>query len=185
VAVTAGLLQRLDREEVIAHERTHIRNRDTLTMTMTMTISATLAGAISMLTTSGLIFGGRRGSPLGPVGILAMTGLVPLTAMVVQTAISRSREDEADRIGAELRGEPMWRARALRKVAGAARRIDLHTVERNPASAHMFIVAPPHAHAVDGLFPTHAPVERRIPELCAMVESGRDAASIRAAGPWG
>jgi heat shock protein HtpX len=190
VAVTAGLLQRLSREEVagvIAHELAHIRNRDTLTMTVT----ATLAGAISMLANFGLMFGGRRESPLGIVGVLAMMILAPMAAMLVQTAISRTREYEADRVGAEICGRPMWLASALGKIAGAAARIDNHTAERNPASAHMFIVNPLHAHGYDKLFSTHPPTAARIAALEDLARAGgaapvaARAAAPGEAGPWG
>ena len=185
VAVTAGLLQRLSAEEVagvVAHELAHIRNRDTLLMTVT----ATFAGAISFLANFGLLFGGRRDSPVGIVGVLAMMVLAPLAAVLVQTAISRTREFEADRVGAEICGRPDWLASALQKIAGAAARIDNHAAERNPASAHMFIVNPLHAHAVDGLFRTHPPTEARVAKLRAM--GGRAPAAPRgqatARGPW-
>lgn len=173
VAVTTGLLQRLSSEEVagvVAHELAHIRNRDTLLMTVT----ATFAGAISMLANFGLMFGGRRDNPMGIVGVLAMMILAPLAAVLVQTAISRTREFEADRVGAEICGHPLWLASALRKIAGAAARIDNHTAERNPASAHMFIVNPLHAHAVDGLFRTHPPTDARVARLREMAD-GRSA----------
>jgi heat shock protein HtpX len=190
VAVTAGLLQRLTPEEVagvIAHELAHIRNRDTLLMTVT----ATLAGAIAMLANFGLMFGGRRHSPLGLVGVLAMMILAPLAAMLVQTAISRTREYEADRVGAEICGQPLWLASALAKIAGAAPRIDLHTAERNPASAHMFIINPLHAHGYDRLFSTHPPTASRIAALEEMARgtggAGRVAARSAGSGPgpWG
>ncbi|WP_308917985.1 zinc metalloprotease HtpX [Jannaschia sp. LMIT008] len=192
VAVTAGLLQRLSAEEVagvIAHELAHIQNRDTLVMTVT----ATFAGAISMLANFGMLFGGRRDSPMGIVGVLAMMILAPLGAVLVQTAISRTREYEADRDGAAICGDPRWLASALGKIAGAAARIDNHRAERNPATAHMFIVNPLHAHAVDGLFRTHPPTEKRIAALLALEGEGAPstrpsrvpaAGRRRAAGPW-
>lgn len=175
VAITTGLLQHLDRKEVaavIAHELAHIQNRDTLTMTIT----ATLAGTISMLANFGLVFGGRRDSAMGLIGVLAMTFLAPLAAAMVQMAISRTREYEADKIGAEICGQPMWLASALNKIAGMSRRLDLNTAERNPASAHMFIVNPLHAHRLDSLFATHPPVERRIAMLQQMASGLRRAA---------
>ena len=195
VAVTAGLLQRLSSEEVagvVAHELAHIRNRDTLLMTVT----ATFAGAISMLANFGLMFGGRRDNPMGIVGVLAMMILAPLAAVLVQTAISRTREFEADRVGAEICGRPEWLASALGKIAGAAARIDNHAAERNPASAHMFIVNPLHAHAVDGLFRTHPPTEARVARLREMTGGAKAAGpsrsplpsvgrgAERARGPW-
>ncbi len=183
VAVTQGLMRRLNTEEtagVLAHELAHVKNRDTLTMTIT----ATLAGAISMLANFGLFFGafggGNRNNPLGIVGILLVAILAPLAAMLVQMAISRSREYEADRIGAEICGRPLWLASALGKIQAAAQGIDNNAAERNPATAHLFIVNPLHAHAVDGLFRTHPKTEERIARLRQQaVEMGQ---SPR---PWG
>ena len=175
VAATTGLLKALSSEEVagvMAHELAHIRNRDTLVMTIT----ATLAGALSMLANFALFFGGNRNNPLGIVGVLLMAILAPLAAMLVQMAISRSREYEADRVGAEICGRPLWLANALQRIDGLARRIDNHVAERNPATAHMFIINPLHAHAVDGLFSTHPNTANRIAALRRMAG---------AAGPWG
>ncbi|MEM6902344.1 MAG: M48 family metalloprotease, partial [Pseudomonadota bacterium] len=116
-----------------------------------------------------LFFGGRdRNSPLGPVGVIMISILAPLAAMVVQMAISRSREYEADRIGAEICGEPRWLASALQRIQGAASTIDYPRAEANPATAHMFIINPLHMHAVDGLFSTHPKTEERISRLMAM-----------------
>ncbi len=179
VAVTQGLLGRLSQEEtagVLAHELAHIKNRDTLTMTVT----ATLAGAISMLANFGLFFGGSRNNPLGFVGVLLIAILAPMAAMLVQMAISRAREYEADRIGAEICGRPLWLATALEKIAGAAKAIDNHPAERNPATAHLFIINPLHAHKVDGLFTTHPSTAERVARLRRQaVEMGQ---SPR---PWG
>ncbi len=183
VAVTQGLLRRLSQEEtagVLAHELAHIKNRDTLTMTVT----ATLAGAISMLANFGLFFGGLGGSsrnnPLGIVGVLLIAILAPLAAMLVQMAISRAREYAADRIGAEICGRPLWLAAALEKMASAAKAIDNQPAERNPATAHLFIVNPLHAHKVDGLFTTHPSTAERVARLRQQaVEMGQ---SPR---PWG
>ncbi len=183
VAVTQGLLGRLSQEEtagVLAHELAHIKNRDTLTMTVT----ATLAGAISMLASFGLFFGGlggnSRNNPLGIVGVLLIAILAPMAAMLVQMAISRAREYEADRIGAEICGRPLWLAAALEKIAGAAKAIDNQPAERNPATAHLFIVNPLHAHKVDGLFTTHPSTAERVARLRQQaVEMGQ---SPR---PWG
>ena len=175
VAATTGLLKALSSEEVagvMAPELAHIRNRDTLVMTIT----ATLAGALSMLANFALFFGGNRNNPLGIVGVLLMAILAPLAAMLVQMAISRSREYEADRVGAEICGRPLWLANALQRIDGLARRIDNHVAERNPATAHMFIINPLHAHAVDGLFSTHPNTANRIAALRRMAG---------AAGPWG
>jgi len=175
VAATAGLLRRLSTEEVagvMAHELAHVKNRDTLIMTIT----ATLAGALSMLANFALFFGGNRDNPLGLVGTILMMILAPLAAMLVQMAISRSREYEADRIGAEICGRPLWLATALEKIDALARRIDNTAAERSPATAHMFIINPLHAHAVDGLFSTHPATAKRVRAL-------RDMAGV--AGPWG
>ncbi|MFP4405120.1 zinc metalloprotease HtpX [Rhodosalinus sp.] len=188
VAVTTGLMQRLSREEiagVIAHELAHIRNRDTLIMTIT----ATFAGAISMLANFALFFGGRRDSPLGLIGVIAMMFLAPLAAGLVQMAISRSREYEADRVGAEICGEPLWLASALERIQGFASRIDNNAAERNPATAHMFIINPLHAHGYDALFSTHPRTENRVAALEAMARQrsggGRAPRRTAAQGPWG
>jgi heat shock protein HtpX len=174
VAATTGLLQNLSHEEiagVMAHELAHIRNRDTLTMTIT----ATIAGAIGMLANFALFFGNNRNNPLGIVGVLLLMILAPLAAMLVQMAISRAREYEADRIGAEISGHPLWLASALDKLERTARRVDNLAAERNPATAHMFIVNPLHAHSVDSLFSTHPSMENRIRRLREMAG---------AVGPW-
>lgn len=165
VAATAGLLRQLSRQEiagVMAHELAHVKNRDTLIMTVT----ATLAGAISMLATFALFFGGRgRNSPLGPIGVLAVALLAPLAAMLVQMAISRSREYVADREGAAICGRPLWLADALEKLGALSGRIDNPSAEANPATAHLFIVNPLHAHKADSLFATHPSLENRIARL--------------------
>jgi heat shock protein HtpX len=179
VAATTGLLKRLNSEEaagVMAHELAHVKNRDTLTMTIT----ATLAGAISMLASFGLFFGGNRNNPLGIVGVILVAILAPMAAMVVQMAISRSREYEADRIGAEICGQPLWLASALEKIQSSAERIDNGAAERNPATAHLFIINPLHAHKVDSLFSTHPNTANRVARLRQMAaEMGQGAR------PWG
>jgi heat shock protein HtpX len=180
VAATTGLLRRLSTEEVagvMAHELAHVKSRDTLIMTIT----ATLAGALSMLANFALFFGGNRNNPMGIIGVLAMMILAPFAAMLVQMAISRSREYEADRIGAEICGRPLWLASALERIQAAARGIDYQTAERNPATAHLFIINPLHAHKVDSLFSTHPKTEERVARLRAMAGQGGGAA----AGPWG
>ncbi|PWE29432.1 zinc metalloprotease HtpX [Maritimibacter sp. 55A14] len=180
VAVTTGLMQGLDRDElagVIAHELAHIQNRDTLIMTIT----ATFAGAISMLANFAIFFGGNRNNPLGIVGVLAMMILAPLAAALVQMAISRTREYAADRRGAEICGQPLALASALERIAGGAARIDNPAAERNPAAAHMFIINPLHAHAHDRLFSTHPATGNRVAALHALArEMGQ--AAVR--GPW-
>lgn len=180
VAVTQGIMRVLSRDElagVIAHELAHIKHRDTLTMTVT----ATMAGAIAMLGNMLMLssmFGGRddnRGG--GLAAILAMI-FAPLAAGLVQMAISRTREYEADRMGAEICGRPMALAGALAKISRAAGQVVNIPAERNPASASLFIVNPLHALRMDRLFATHPPTEERIARLQAM-------ASGTGAGPWG
>ncbi|WP_298494169.1 zinc metalloprotease HtpX [uncultured Maritimibacter sp.] len=166
VAVTTGLLSTLSREElagVIAHELAHIRNHDTAIMTVT----ATFAGAISMLANFALFFGGAR-ERMGLLGTLALMLLAPLAAALVQMAISRTREYAADKAGAEICGQPLWLASALEKIAAGAARIDNHAAERNPATAHMFIINPLHAHKHDNLFSTHPATENRVAALREM-----------------
>src|SRR6185503_17743053 len=142
VAVTTGLLDLLSREEVagvIAHELAHVRHRDTLTMTVT----ATIAGAISMLAQFGLFFGGgHRDNNSGPglIGTMLMVILAPIAAMLVQMAISRTREYAADRAGAEICGDPRALASALARIDAAARRVENIPAEHNPATAHLFII---------------------------------------------
>ena len=164
VAATTGLLGMLDRDEiegVMAHELAHIRHRDTLIMTMT----ATIAGAISMLANFGLFFGGNRDRDGGQViaTILAMF-VAPFAAMIVQMAISRSREYGADRGGAEISGKPRALASALAKLARGAAHIPNPVVERNPAAAALYIV-PGMRRGGDGMFSTHPATENRIAEL--------------------
>lgn len=181
VAVTRGLLRALPREEiagVIAHELAHIRNRDTLIMTVT----ATFAGAISLLANFALFFrSDDRNNPLGLIGTIALMILAPIAAMLVQMAISRTREYEADRVGAEICGQPLWLAAALQRIEALAQRIDNHAAERNPATAHMFIVNPLHMHAHDRLFATHPSTANRVAALQRMAAAaGRPAPR----GPW-
>jgi heat shock protein HtpX len=198
VAATTGLLQRLSHEEVagvMAHELAHVQNRDTLTMTIT----ATLAGAISMLGNFAFFFGGNRdnNNPLGIIGVLVAIIVAPLAAMMVQMAISRTREYSADRRGAEICGNPMWLASALNKIAGAAKSIHNPDAERNPATAHMFIINPLSGERMDNLFSTHPATENRIAALRAMSQDFHDRPTERPsapaparpdatnAGPWG
>lgn len=169
VAATTGLLQRLSYEEVagvMAHELAHIQNRDTLTMTIT----ATLAGAISMLGNFAFFFGGNRdnNNPLGGIGVLIAMIVAPLAAAVVQMAISRTREYSADRRGAEICEHPLWLASALGKIANAAQRIHNPDAERAPATAHMFIINPLSGERMDSLFSTHPNTENRIAALRKM-----------------
>ena len=179
VAVTTGLVRSLTHEElagVIAHELADIRNHDTAIMTVT----ATLAGAISMLANFAMFFGGSR-KRLGLVGTLLMMVLAPMAAALMQMAISRTREYAADKAGAAICGQPLWLAPALEKIAMGAARIDSHAAESNPGPAHMFIITPLHAHKHDSLFATHPATENRVAALRAMAEARRpvsDAAGL-------
>jgi heat shock protein HtpX len=181
VCVTSGLLAQVNQEElagVLAHELGHVKHRDTLTMTIT----AVMAGAISMLANMAFFMGGSRDRdhPLGIVGVLLVTMLAPIAAMLVQAAISRSREFEADRAGAEITGKPMWLASALGQIERAAERVPNYPADANPATAHMFIINPLHG-GISGLFSTHPSTEERIARLRAM--AGADATPVRK-GPW-
>ncbi len=182
VAATTGLLNNMTHQEiagVMAHELAHVKNRDTLIMTIT----ATLAGALSMLATFAMFFGGRsRNSPLGPLGAILVMILAPLAAMLVQMAISRTREYQADKMGAEICGQPLWLASALEKLETLSHRIDNDQAEDNPATAHMFIVNPLHARSVDNLFSTHPNTSNRVKRLREMVGAGAPAERAR---PWG
>ena len=166
VAATTGLLERLTMEEVagvMAHELAHIKNHDTLIMTIT----ATIAGAISMLGNFAFFFGGNRenNNPLGFIGMLVAMIVAPLAAMLVQMAISRTREYAADRMGAEICGHPMWLASALAKIAGGVEQIHNPDAERSPATAHMFIINPLSGERMDNLFSTHPNTANRIAAL--------------------
>jgi heat shock protein HtpX len=172
VAATTGLLQLLDRDEiagVMAHELAHIKNRDTLIMTIT----ATLAGAISMLGNFFWMFGSRRGDGGGPgplTGLIAMI-VAPIAAALVQMAISRTREYGADAVGAEISGRPHALANALAKLSNSAKRIPNPVAERNPAAASLYIVKPFSGGPRDNLFSTHPDPENRIAALNAIAET--------------
>ena len=174
VAASTGLLESLNNEElagVIAHELAHIKNRDTLTMT----VAATIGGAISMMAQYlqfSLLFGDRdgRNSPFGWIGTLIAIIAAPFAAMLVQMAISRSREYQADKLGALICGNPMWLASALRKIHDRARHIPNQRVESVPAAAHMFIVNPLTGRGFDNWFSTHPNIENRISELRELAE---------------
>jgi heat shock protein HtpX len=164
VAVTTGLVRFLSRDElagVIAHELAHIKNRDTLTMT----VAATVAGAISSIAQFGFLFGGRGDNRPHPVMGLAMMILAPLAAMIIQMAISRSREYVADRLGAEVAGDPLALASALAKIENAAHQIPNQQAESHPATAPLFIVNPLSGMGMDNLFSTHPATENRIAAL--------------------
>lgn len=192
VAVTTGLLNTLNRDEVagvVAHELAHVRNRDTLTMTIT----ATIAGAISMLAQFGLFFGGGHrdnNSGLGLIGTLVMVILAPLAAMLVQMAISRTREYAADNLGAHIAGRTDGLSSALLKISNAAHYIENDTAERNPATAHLFIVNPLSGHRMDNLFSTHPSTENRIAALDELAREmggfgGPRRAYASTDNPWG
>ena len=198
VAATTGLLAMLSPEEVravMAHELAHVKNRDTLTMTIT----ATIAGALGALANFAMFFGGGHGDEEGNgggiIGALAIALLAPMAAGLVQMAISRSREYEADRVGAEIAGDPHALASALQKIDDYARGVMNPQAERNPATAHMFIINPLSGKGVDNLFSTHPATANRVRQLMELgVRMGvrprapsvpLTAAPVRAAGPWG
>ncbi|MEW5421552.1 zinc metalloprotease HtpX [Amorphus sp. 3PC139-8] len=188
VAATRGLLRMMSREEVagvMAHELAHVKHRDTLTMTIT----ATLAGAISMLGNFAFFFGGSRdnNNPFGFIGVLVAMIVAPLAAMLVQMAISRTREYSADRTGAEICGQPLWLASALEKLEAGARKIPNPEAEHNPATAPMFIVNPLSGQRMDNLFSTHPSTANRVAaleELASEMGQGEGAALGRG-GPVG
>ena len=176
VAATTGLLRLLSEQElagVMAHELAHIRNRDTLVMTIT----AAIAGAVSMLANFGLFFGGNRNNPLGAAGSILAMLLAPLAAMLVQAAISRTREFAADEEGAAICGNPLWLAGALERLDMFAGRTRNLRAERNPATAHLFIVNPLRGSSIRTLFSTHPKTEDRVRRLRSM--SGTVRTSIR------
>ena len=176
VAATRGILKILNREElagVMAHELAHVKNRDILIGT----IAAAIAGAISMLATMAqfaMIFGGFGGDRRddrggGIIGMLAVMILAPIAAMLIQMAISRSREYQADATGAKICGNPLWLASALKKLDIASKRIPL---DANPATAHMFIVNPLRGGGMASLFSTHPPMDDRIARLEKLAYGG-------------
>ncbi|MEO8650796.1 MAG: zinc metalloprotease HtpX [Hyphomicrobiaceae bacterium] len=175
VAASTGLLEALSREEVagvIAHELAHIKNRDTLIMT----VAATIGGAISMLAQYlqfNTLFGGNRnngGGAMSMITSIAAMLLAPMAAMLVQMAISRSREYQADRLGGQICGNPLWLASALHKINDYAQRIENPTAEAAPATAHIFIINPLSGHGMDNLFSTHPNTDNRIAELEALAQ---------------
>ncbi|MEO0883532.1 MAG: zinc metalloprotease HtpX [Pseudomonadota bacterium] len=186
VAATTGLLSSLNREEVagvMAHELAHVQNRDTLIMTIT----ATFAGAITMLANFAVFFTNReRGGMIS--GLLIMF-LAPMAAGLVQMAISRSREYEADRVGAEICGNPIWLASALEKIERGARASRNRQAERNPAMAHLYIANPLAGRGADNLFSTHPVTANRIAALRKMAaEADMQTSPLepsRPRGPWG
>lgn len=199
VAATTGLLQQLSDEEVagvMAHELAHIKNHDTLIMSIT----ATLAGAISMLANFAFLFGGQRneegggGGIGGVIGTVALLILAPLAAFLVQMAISRTREYAADRMGAQICGNPRGLASALARIESAARRIPNPDAEHNPATAHLFVINPLSGARMDNLFSTHPNTAHRIAALESLAQEGKFSSSLqkekaslprRRKGPWG
>ena len=197
IAATTGLLSMLSREEVagvMAHELAHVQNRDSLTMTVT----ATLAGAIGMLANFALFFGSRERG--GLLTSLAVMIFAPIAAGIVQMAISRSREYEADRRGAEICGNPLWLASALQKIERGARAQLNRQAERHPSAAHMYIINPLAGWRGDNLFSTHPSTANRIAALRKLageaetisndnqppdIEARRSAGPWDARGPWG
>ena len=193
VAATTGLLHMLNERElagVMAHELAHVKNRDTLVMTIT----ATLAGAIGMLANFAMFMGrGNNRGPLGAMGGIVVMILAPLAAMLVQMAISRSREYGADAVGAAISGDPEALASALAKIEQGARGVPNEEAEANPATAHMFIINPLNGRGADSLFSTHPATANRIAKLRAMMEEAMGGIQAHAhahthaaeEGPWG
>jgi heat shock protein HtpX len=198
VAATTGLLAMLDRREiraVMGHELAHVKNRDTLTMTVT----ATVAGAISMLANFAFFFGGSndRERPGGFIGVIAIMILAPMAAALVQMAISRGREYEADRVGASIANDPAALASALQKIDAYARGGAInYGAERNPATAHMFIINPLAGRGADNLFSTHPSTANRVAaleqtyggmsaQMSGVATTAVPVTKRRKAGPWG
>ncbi|MCK6394899.1 zinc metalloprotease HtpX [Zoogloea sp.] len=171
VAATSGILQMLSERElrgVMAHELAHVKHRDILIST----ISATMAGAISALANFAMFFGGRdeNGRPGNPIASIAVALLAPLAASLIQMAISRAREFEADRGGAEIAGDPNALADALLKIDAFARGIPMHTAEAHPETGQMMIMNPLSGGGLRGLFSTHPATEERVARLRALVQ---------------
>jgi heat shock protein HtpX len=198
VAATTGLLQMLSRDEiagVMAHELAHIRNRDTLIMT----VSATIAGAIATLAQFGFLFGGRGNDRPNPIVMLATALLAPLAAMIIQMAISRSREYDADRMGAQISGQPLALASALARISGGVAHIPNVDAENHPATASLFIINPLSGHGMDNLFSTHPATENRIAALQGLAQemgggmgtspqrgfASQHSPNQRSSSPWG
>ena len=178
LCVTSGLLAGVNGEElagVLAHELGHIRNRDTLTLT----IVATIAAAVDMAANFAYFLGGdERRNPLGFIALIGVAIIVPLAAMLLQMAVSRTGEFEADRMGAEISGKPLWLASALQKIEHAV--TNNQHADANPTMAHMFTIDPLRGTGMSGLFSNHPSSEDRIARLRAM--AGRVPAQT---GPWG
>ncbi|EEG08013.1 zinc metalloprotease HtpX [Pseudogulbenkiania ferrooxidans] len=173
VAATTGIMRMLDYRElrgVMAHELAHVRHRDTLIST----ISATMAGAISALANFAMFFGGRdeEGRAVNPIAGILVALLAPLAASLIQMAISRAREFEADRCGAEISGEPLALAAALRKIEYYAQGLPMPAAEAHPETAQMMIINPLSGGGMDSLFRTHPHTEERIARLNEMARGG-------------
>ncbi len=172
VAATTGIIRVLSARElrgVMAHELAHVKHRDILIST----ISATMAGAIGMLANFGMMFGGRdsEGRPSNPIVGIAMAILAPLAASLIQMAISRAREFEADRGGAEISGDPQALASALEKIHRFAQGLPMEAAERHPETAQMMIMNPLSPGGLRGLFSTHPPTEERVAALMALAQT--------------
>jgi heat shock protein HtpX len=171
VAATTGIIRVLSERElrgVMAHELAHVKHRDILIST----ISATMAGAISMLGNFAMLFGGRdsEGRPVNPIVSILMMILAPLAASLIQMAISRAREFEADRGGAEISGDPQALASALQKIHRYAQGIPMETAERHPETAQMMIMNPLSGGGLRGLFSTHPSTDERVERLLEMAK---------------
>lgn len=171
VAATTGILRVLSARElrgVMAHELAHVKHRDILIST----ISATMAGAISALANFAMFFGGRdeEGRPVNPIAGIAVALLAPLAASLIQMAISRAREFEADRGGAEISGDPEALATALRKIESYARGVPFQAAEEHPATAQMMILNPLHGGGIGKLFSTHPSTDERVERLMRMAQ---------------
>ena len=167
IAATSGILQLLSGRElraVLAHELSHVKHRDILTSTIT----ASIAGAISTLAHFGMFFGGRDSDRRNPVLAILVLILAPIAAMLIQLAISRGREYEADRGGAELSDDPRALADALVKIDRYAKGLPLEAAEEHPATAHLMIINPLHGGGLSSLFSTHPPTEERVARLLAL-----------------
>jgi len=167
IAATSGILQLLSGRElraVLAHELSHVKHRDILTSTIT----ASIAGAISTLAHFGMFFGGRDSDQRNPVLATLVLILAPIAAMLIQLAISRGREYEADRGGAELSDDPRALADALVKIDRYAKGLPLEAAEEHPATAHLMIINPLHGGGLSSLFSTHPPTEERVARLLAL-----------------
>lgn len=194
VAATTGLLDMLSHDEVagvMAHELAHIKNRDTLIMT----VSATIAGAVATLAQFGFLFGGRGDDRPNPIVMLATALIAPIAAMIIQMAISRSREYDADRMGAEICGQPLALASALAKIAGGVAHVPNWQAERHPATAPLFIINPLSGQGMDNLFSTHPATENRIAALNALAQEigstprtgffAQSSSNQHSSSPWG